>query len=328
VVGKPGDLERVRALGGAHTPGGVPLRWSRVDHFDPLSDVLRANTVELPPPLRCWVDMTETHRVVLYFAARGGQRFLVRGVELSGRFDELDRQSLAQVLELSISALLESADAGISRSEARVLLARNASPPAPPTATPAVTATAPPPSNAPSTAFAGGVFYAIQRLGGGIPTVHGPGADLALRLPPIPDGRRTVVGIWLAAQYQLPTSARTPDVGLQLQTLAARAGVEAERWHVRARLGAGADWVRVAPLAGQVLEPLVLAPAHWSTSLVVAAALAVVVPASRGVQVRASVSVDVLPTSVQYAVKSPTATPLPVFTPDRVRPGLSLELGF
>jgi hypothetical protein len=326
VVGKPADLERVRALGGEHTPGGVPLRWGRIDHFDPLADVLRASTVEPPPPLRCWVDMTETRRVVLYFAARGGQRFLVRGVELSGRFDELDRQSLAQVLELSISALLESAEVGITRSEARVLLSRPAAPPEPPPAATPVVVRAPPPE-APSAVVTGAIFYAGQELGAGMPVAHGPGADVALRLTTPTAERRTVFGLWASGQYQLPIRARTEDVGMQLQTLAARAGLEAERWRLRARLGAGGDWVRVAPLAGSATTEVTLAPAHWSTSLVVTATLALLVPAGRRLELRVAASADILPTAVHYDVQGPTG-PLPAFTPWRIRPGLSLEVGF
>jgi hypothetical protein len=327
VVGKPADLERVRALGGARTPGGVPLRWNRVDRFDPLADVLRAGAADPATPLRCWVDMTEAHRVVLYFAARGGQRFLVRGVELSGRFDELDRQSLAQVLELSISALLESGEAGISRSEARVLLSRGAAPAAPALAGPPGVVSAPPPAEASRVAVAGEILYGARALGTGMPLAHGPGAGLSLRRSRSADSAPGTLGLWVSGQYQVPASARSADIGLQLQTLSARAGLEVERWRLRARLGAGADWVRVAPLAGNASAPVTLASAHWSTSLVVTGGLALLIPVGPRLAAAVALSADMLPTAVHYDLQSPGGSRT-AFAPWRVRPGLSLELRF
>jgi len=324
VVGKPADLERVRALASARTTGGAPLRWGRVDSFDALTDVLRSASPEQTAALRCWVDMTDAHRVVLYFAARGGQRFLVRGVELSGRFDELDRQSLAQVLELSISALLESGNAGISRSEARVLLSRAATPPDPPSPAPVVAASPPEASPPSSSRLAGAVFYGAESLGGALPFVHGPGVAVSFRRVP---GAGLPYGAWAIGQYRAPATARDADVGMQLQTLAARAGAEIERWRLRARLGAGFDWVRVAPLLGSTGAPLTLAAAHWSTSVVVTGALALLIPLRHGLEVAVALSADVLPTAVHYDVEGASG-PTPAFAPWRVRPGLSLELGF
>jgi hypothetical protein len=324
VVGKGADLDRLRALGGARTPAGVPLRWSRVDRFDPLTELLFPGAASERAPLRCWIDMTEARRVVLYFAARGGQRYLVRGVELSGRFDEIDRQSLAQVLELSISALLEGDAVGISRSEARVLLSRTAAPVAE-TAAPTVAVTAPP--EAPRLDLSAAVFYAAEELGSRLPIVHGPGLDLALRRALDTDGRRRALGLWLTGQYQMPASATTGDVGVRLQTAAVRAGGELERAHLRARIGAGVDWVRVAPLAGGAGAAVALAPAHWSTSAVVTGALAWLITVGRRFELAATLSADLLPTSVHYDLQTATG-PTPAFTPWRLRPALALALGF
>src|SRR6185436_16886777 len=110
--------------------GGAPVRRRRADRFDPeemLRPLAAAATTgggpsAVPPgsgapatgsgssvaataaAVRCWVDLSGARRALLYFSGRAGDRFLIRDVELSGRFDELDRQSLAQVLELSIAA--------------------------------------------------------------------------------------------------------------------------------------------------------------------------------------------------------------------------------
>ena len=154
VVGTADDLERIRALVPRLMGGGA--RWSRVDKLDP-ADVLRDRRDGDTAAVRAWVDVTVATRVRLYFATRSGDRvgergvpprepfagggtlpgshfdrFLVRDVELSGRFDEVDRAALAEVLESSIGALVANERAGLTRAEAEAVLARRAPPAAPP----------------------------------------------------------------------------------------------------------------------------------------------------------------------------------------------------
>ena len=86
--------------------------------------------------VRAWVDVTSRHARAPVFRDRSGNRgdrFLVRDVDLSGRFDEVDRAALAEVLESSIGALVANERAGLTRAEAEAVLARR-EPPAPPPA--------------------------------------------------------------------------------------------------------------------------------------------------------------------------------------------------
>src|SRR5207237_1361463 len=79
VVGSVADYQRLIAPIGARTPSGVPLLWNRIDRFNPLAELLRA---ESPPTasvaLRCWIDLSDLRRVTLYLAGRRGERCLAR----------------------------------------------------------------------------------------------------------------------------------------------------------------------------------------------------------------------------------------------------------
>jgi hypothetical protein len=201
VVGGADDLERVRVLLDRRLSSAGPTAWSRADRFDP-ADVLG------PPSdgaVRCWIDLRDRRRARLYFAAGSGQRFLVRDVELSGNFDELDRAALAEVIELSIEALFENERAGLSRGEAEALLARRAAPPA---AAPAPAPRRSPLKDAPApiglqhTRVELGVFYAAQAQAAGLPVAHGPGLSVALstELERDLEERRRFVAGWLTGQ--------------------------------------------------------------------------------------------------------------------------------
>ncbi len=122
VVGSPDNLDWVRALVHPEASGTAAIHWSRMDRFDP-HDVLRS-TAGAGGVIRCWIDLTDARRARIYFAARSGERFLIRDLELSGGFDELDRATLAEVLDLSLAALAEDERAGLSRAETETLLAR------------------------------------------------------------------------------------------------------------------------------------------------------------------------------------------------------------
>ena len=237
----------LRARVGDRLPLGVPLLWNRIDRFNPLTELLRGP----PPPnptstLRCWIDLADLNRATLYFADQRGERFLVRELPLSGRFDEVDQQSVAQVMELSVSALIENAEIGFSRAQAREILERAQQPP------PVVVAAAPP-AEAPRWHLAAGLFYAFEDLGDALPLAQGPG--MILTLGPIEGATggdaaagegasrpAPGVGAWLAGGYQIPIQARQPDVGLRLESLGARVGVDARWWRLQLRLGVGAEF--------------------------------------------------------------------------------------
>ena len=329
VVGTADDLERVRALVPRLSSGGA--RWQRVDHLDP-ADVLGAHPDADAAAVRAWVDMTRATRARLTFATRAGERFLVRDVDLSGRFDEVDRAALAEVLDSSIGALVANERAGMTRAEAEAVLAPPAAPP-PAIAQPPQPArpTSVPESPSPSR-WAIGFFYGAQALSDAPVVDHGPG--LMLAVAPFPRWARVNQtgrgpNVFASAQYRLPVHQQTARIGVALYTVAARAGVECGPliWsRLRVRLGGGADIVHVAPESPD--SSATLSAPHWSANLVASAALrANVALQPRRFWLSAVIFADVLPTAVRYNA-SIDGTTTPVFSPWRLRPGLTLELTF
>ena len=72
--------------------------------------------------MRCWVDMSSPGRTRLFFAAGSGERFLVRDVAVSPHFDDMDQQALAEVIDRSVTALLDDEQAGLDRAQTQALL--------------------------------------------------------------------------------------------------------------------------------------------------------------------------------------------------------------
>jgi hypothetical protein len=335
-------FDRLRALLEHRLAALGTTKWSRAERVD-AGDVLAASPAHL---LRCWIDLREHRRARLSFAAPSGERFLLRDLELSGDREpsgdlaEIDRAALAEVIELSIGALLEDARAGLSRSETRALLARRAAPePAaaaagplpPPTGAQSPLVDAPAPvRQAPQVEtlrFEGGVFYAGQAVASGAPIDNGPGLSLALSREVGPALRRPrlFTAGWLSVQYLLPETVTGAQAGVRLDAVAARLGLElgSQRW--RLRLGAGWDFVRVSPAA--TTASLALAPAHWTTTLAFQGAVRAQVARVASARLWVSLLADLLPTAVDYdvSVGGKLAT---VFSPWRIRPGIALEAMF
>lgn len=328
VIGSPANLDWVRALVHPDGSGAAALRWSRVDHFDS-HDVL-GSTTGVGGAVRCWIDLTDPRRARIYFAARSGQRFLIRDLELSGGFDELDRATLAEVLDLSLAALGEDQRAGLSRAETETLLARrNAALAAdrrpPPAATISSTAPTTPPDSGPRV----GLFYAGQAFSTGLPVVQGPGLLLAWPFGGGTSGGsrpRRRLAAWLSVQYQLPADDQASLVGLRLQAVAPRAGVAIGWPHgLEARLGIGAELSHLTPLGGTAGNAIALSTPRWSADPLVTAAVGASVPLTRRVEIEVLVFADYLPTAVDYqlAVAGQSNTVVSSF---RLRPGIALEL--
>lgn len=325
VIGTEADLVWVRALIRPGPADGRLLRWRRIDHFDP-RDVLRANG-EAHDGIGCWIDLTDAKRPRIYFAARSGERFLIRDLGLSGAFDELDRATLAEVLDLSLLALHEDDRAGLSRAETEDLLARRTAPTAKPLlAPPGAPVVAPPaaPVVVPSPALRLGTFYAGQGFSTELPIVQGPGLILSWAFWGGERSRR-LLAAWLSVQYQLPADDQGAEVGLRLQTVAPRAGIQVRLSRgLDARLGLGADLSHLTPLAGTANATATLTPPRWSNSLLVTAAVGATVPVTKRIEIEALVFADFLPAAVDYnlAVGAETTTVVSSF---RLRPGIALE---
>ncbi len=337
VVGGADAFGGLRARVGDRLPLGVPLLWNRIDRFNPLTELLRGAPLAHPTTtLRCWIDLADLRHATLYFADQRGERFLVRELPLSGRFDEVDQQSVAQVMELSVSALIENAEIGFSRAQAREILAR-AQPPE------AVAAPAAPPAESPRWRLAVGVFYALEDLGAALPLAQGPGLVFALggleqapvsgaaATSPAADRPEPWAGGWLGAQYWIPIDARQADVGVRLTALAARGGVEGRWWRLHARLGAGVDFTHVTPLPGVASTGTALVAPHWSTSFIATGALAMRLPLERAfgplLAFSLALFLDFAPSTTEYGFADATGSHV-AFAPRRLRPGLALEVAY
>jgi hypothetical protein len=332
VVGTPDLFQRLRALLERRLSALGETSWSRADRVA-AGDVLAASPAHA---LRCWIDVRERRRARLSFAGRAGDRFLLRDFELSGDLDEIDRAALAEVIELSIGALLEDARAGLSRSETKALLARRAvtepastdsgrpAPPPPGAQSPLVDVPAPVRQRL---RFEWGVFYAAQAVAAGAPIDNGPGLSLALgaEVGPAFHRPRLFSAGWISVQYLLPETVSGAQAGVGLEAVAARVGLELglRRW--RLRLGAGWDFVHVSP--EMTNASLSLAPAHWSTTSSVEAAVRAQVAQMAAARLWVSLLADLHPTAVDYDVAVSGAL-VTVFSPWRVRPGIAFEATF
>jgi hypothetical protein len=359
VVGGPRDLQRVRSVVGPRPIGGSAPRWTSVARFDPM-EILEALRDSPSTVVHGWVDASDPRRVRLYFAARSGQRFLVRDVELSRNFDEVDRESLASVVELSITALLENERASLTRAQVQqVLAAREQAAreqaareqaareqaareqaareprrdvPSPPQSEsvalqPPTVATRWSGPSGPAFRLDLGVFYGADAPGGGLPIAHGPGLDLALA------GRaedRWTLGVWLSGQYLWASQFAGASVGVELQSIALRGGLElllpvlASR--MSARIGVGTDAVYLSPRPGSTDPNATLTPARWSESLALTVALGIRRNMGSRFVLGGAIFADVLPTAIHYD-QSADGMSSEVISPRRIRPGLMLEIG-
>jgi hypothetical protein len=298
-----------------------PIRWTPIARVDAAA-VLRRSDEGSP---RLWVDCALPDRLRLTFADRTSERFLVRDVPLAHGLDEIALETIAQVIESSISALDADASTGMTRTQmASSLEPPAAAPPAvaapaPPAAVPAETAGTPPSS------WKGGLgaFYGLEAFGPGPVLQHGPGLLVALA---VQRGRRCVGG-WASAQYSVPETIETSLISARLDGAVLRAGVEllhdfSERVAVGARAGIGGDVVRVSPRQGSSGVTAQLAPDHVSWITVAQAAVTVKVRMVRGLSLSGTLLADVDLLVRHYDVAVDGAAQR-AFTPWPVRPGLT-----
>jgi hypothetical protein len=342
VVGSSDRLHWLEASLGPQSAPGAALNISRSDQFDP-NDVLGAATKPSPSTtLYCWVDLRLASRARIYFSAHAGKRFLLRDVELSGTFDELDRESLSQVLASSWSALFEDEQVGLSREETATLLARWAEPKAAPAPAPSsnASASAKPnvspdkPSRTPRrlTWFLRiGAFYGLESFSRQLWLTQGPGLSLSGGA----QTERRAVGLWLTAQSRFPQTERDARVGVRLESVATRAGVElnfpldADLEHsareLDARAGVGLDFTHISPQAGSADATVMLTPAHWTSELVLTGSVGATTRLTRNVALGLRLVVDVLPRLAVYQLDTGAGADTLV-SPWHVRPGIALEL--
>jgi hypothetical protein len=301
-----------------------PIRWSRAPQIDTGAILERPAVTDADEPARVWIDGSRSDRLRVYFVNCKTERFLVRDVPLPDGLNDVALETVAQVIESSVAALLAGAAVGMTREEMATELRP---PPAPP-----IPALPPPP--APVDARAGrwepsiGAFYAAQAFASEVPVEHGPG--LLVHIDRAAD--RWIAGAWVSAQYQLPERVRSSLAGARLDTLALRGGAEVGRsldgrWGVGARIGAGVDAVHIAPRSGSSAASATLTADRFSWTYALHLALVATVRASRHVAVSLAAVADVDVNERHYDVSIDGALTR-VATPWPVRPGVLLELAW
>jgi hypothetical protein len=260
---------------------------------------------------RVWIEVAPAGQARITIADERAQRFLVREAALPTWPDEVARETVAQMVESSVTALLENQRLGMSRAEAdTALAARDRGSPEPT-----------PTKHRQSV----GVFYQAQFFSPQIALAQGPGLRWSIVVPT----RAGDAGLGASGQYVLPQDEVGADVGATLQTAALRLGAGLrERLGARASLsawlGGGVDAVHVKPRQGQ-LGVATLTSAHWTAVTVLRAELRATVLLGRRLGLSLASSVEWDPVKRHYDVSGIDGTAT-VVQPYTVRPGLSLAL--
>ncbi|WP_437319006.1 hypothetical protein [Sorangium sp. So ce385] len=322
LTGAADHLGAIRTALESQALSAFAVRFRIAPRFD--AAALFATRASSGVTLSCWIDVSDPRRAALYFTDPVADRFLVRSIELSGRFDELDRESVAQVVELSLRSLRVDARASLDREQARALILRQTAPPEVPAETPAAAA-APAPAP-PRRALELGLFYGVTTHSAEVGLTHGPGVRVALG----GGWGRHRVALDARFQYQFERRYEEPRIGLDLRTIALRADV---CWlypvatgvmpiELGVRLGAGVDHVDAAPRPGSAgASGYVPAEASASNAFVLVAGPVAKLPLSRDLRVFTELFVELDPARVRYDLSLAQGTET-VLARYRLRPGV------
>jgi hypothetical protein len=281
-VSVAGDRETTAAVQGGlielSERQGVELDWSFRSAIAP-KDVLAVDAHDPSLLARVWLDVRGSDRAVLYIADTTHDRFLLRVVPLESGYDEVARESLGNIVESAIDALLAGADFGVSRQALAAQVQEEIGPADsdPPPEAPAREPEEPraprrrvePPSAWLSSALAG---YRVEFTRSTALVRHGP--ELAAILWQRPDRFGPFLGVF--AGYRVPSRWLGEGVELRMQGAGGRlwfgygsprgvfswrvgpaAGVEATRvWAdvTAADLSAREPTWQVAPALGALAE--------------------------------------------------------------------------
>lgn len=327
VRGSAEDLESIRSVIGPEDFHGAETRWLWREHWD-LAELLGGGS-EAEGVVVCWIDLSEPRKARLYFADPLRQRFLLRELSLPDGLSELGREAVAQVLSMSVAALLEDSRAGISRAEAARVLIEG-----PPRSGPHVQsdpspAAASQPSDLSATTASIGAapFYAVRLYSDEAAVVHGPG--IAIGWVSDSEVLRSTIG--MSAQYEFSRVYVADSVGLKWSTVALRSSFELlsrigqTNMSAGARAGLGLDFTHVEPRTGRREEMVSLTAARTSTSLALSVGLAACSRLGQRLGACLQLYGDFYPTRVHYDLELADGLTR-VFVPWRVRPGLSLAI--
>ena len=170
-----------------------------------------------------WILVPYPDMVRLLFADPAFQRFLVREIPLLRGLDELGRESVGQVIESSLLALLQGSP-GISRADFHATLGQylavqsTAAPVAPNVSKRPLVAPGMSPPRSPPTRFATrhrfGASYAVAWSGGDLGVEHGPGIVAGLEFV----GPRYSLWVTTAFELHFAQHHRTPEMDLEVRS--------------------------------------------------------------------------------------------------------------
>jgi hypothetical protein len=330
VIGSDAELASVRDATAASDLRGADARWQRAERFE-RGALLERGAADSAVSVRAFVVLS-AGRAELYFADRSAERFLAREVTLANGLDALGSDAVSQVLTLSIVALAQNAEPGLTRSQTEKLLAPASTAAAAPEPQHAAAPVAPPVYEAPARAGYGSpaaaVFYAARVFSGDAPLTHGPG----LRFDWIVERARFEVDLSASAEFELPLRYETATVGVELRNVLLRFGgtlsvlpKEASAWRFGFGGYVGWDWMKFTPVPGTAPAELELAAPDRTGALLLSPRFTAGFLLGSHVQLSADLFADIYPTRVNYTL-SVNGAPTDVLVPWQVRPGLALAL--
>ncbi|HEX7598157.1 MAG TPA: hypothetical protein VF518_08075 [Polyangia bacterium] len=301
------DRDKVQPLVDVFSRHDSNLRLTHVPVFC-AADVMTGD--ERGVAARVWIEVAAGGRARITITDQRAQRFLVREAVLPTWPDELARETIAQMVESSVAALLENQGLGMTRSEAHSVLAAHDDRPAPP----------PGSEHQPSL----GAFYQAQIFSPQILIAHGPGLRGQVTTPT----RIGPAGLAASAQYVLPQSRDDVNAGVRLHGVALRLGVglsgQGTRLRLAAWLGAGVDTVHVQPQQGR-WGVATLTAARWTAVTVLRAELRAGLHLAKKMALFLTPSLEWDPLKRAYNVTGVDGQAA-VVAPYTVRPSLSLAV--
>jgi hypothetical protein len=328
VVGSEHELEAIRATLGESSIDGATVRWSRATRLE-LDAVLERRPEASDVGVRAWIDLGGGEKAAFYFADRAGEHFLVRTLPLPDGLTALSLESVAQVLELSVRALLEDASVGMSRVEIDQLLSQEvkASDKPEPPATDVHEPKSASDEETTRSSLGGEVFYGARLFSEEVSFVHGLGLGLAWST----GGTRSRSLVWATGQYDLPRRFDTPEVSVEWTTVRLEGGlglgfaVAPSGPFLGGRLGGGAEFTSFFPRAGTTSDGVTVEPPGVSVAPVVSLAFEATFPLDEHVAASVRLFGSFYPVRVHFDIADADGRS-EVLAPYRIRPGVELAL--
>jgi hypothetical protein len=286
----------------------------------PLSQVL----------IHCWIDLSDHELARLYFVAPAHDRFMVRELELGASLGEVELESLAQVIEMSLQVLLTNNDAGLSRSEARELLLKEQGERASARSVEPTEKRDERRAEHPSSVrLRAAVHYRAVSLASDV-LLHGPGGSFVLE-----HTRELSLDEWSATiAYAWPTRVEHPMAVVSLDRL--ELGASGARlwslgrqtpWRIGPRFGTFVGATRATPEPGDSEGTYDLTRRSLRFELAVVPEVVLRLDLSRHCAAKVGLSLVIVPKPVRYEL-TVDGRPERIIQERHVRPGLEFALSF